>query len=53
MKLSSKCDFPDAGRPLTYPNELLKWIFVLSDLHFPASDSYESSRESKASDTIS
>ena len=41
MKLSSKCNFPGAGRPLTYPNELddelLKWIFVLPDLNFPVS----------------
>ena len=41
MKLSSKCNFPGAGRPLTYPikldDELRKWIFVLRDLHFPVS----------------
>ena len=41
MKLSSKYNFPDAGRPLTYPteldDELLKWVFALSDFHFPDS----------------
>ena len=41
MKVSSKCNFPGVGRPLTYPikvdDELLKWILVLRDLHFPAS----------------
>ncbi|XP_057304495.1 uncharacterized protein LOC130641631 [Hydractinia symbiolongicarpus] len=40
-KLSSKCNLPGAGRPLTYPAELedqlLKWVFVLRDLHFPVS----------------
>ena len=39
MKLSSKYNFSGAGRPLTYrielDDELLKWIFVLRDLHFP------------------
>ena len=39
LKFSSKCDFSDAVRPLNYPielyDELLKWIFVLRDLHFP------------------
>ena len=42
MKLSGKCNFPGAGRPLSYPieldGELLKWIFVLRDLHFPVCD---------------
>ena len=41
IKHSSKCNFPGAGRTLTYPielhNEPLKWIFVLRDLHFPVS----------------
>ena len=41
MKLSSKWNFPGVDRPLTYPTklnvELLKWIFVLRDLHFPVS----------------
>ena len=41
MKLSSKYNLPGTGRPLTYPieldDELLKWIFVLRDLHFPVS----------------
>ena len=40
-KLSSKCNFSGAGRPLTYPieldEELVKWIFVLGELHFPVS----------------
>ena len=41
MKRLSKCNFLGAGRPLTYPieldDELLKWILILSDLHFPVS----------------
>ena len=36
MKLLNKCNFPGAGRPLSYPNEpvnkLLKWILVLTQL---------------------
>ena len=46
IKLSSKCNFPGAGRPLTYPveldDELLTWILALWDICF------EFSRESKA-----
>ena len=34
INLSIKYNFPGTGRPLTYPNELLKWIFVLRNLHF-------------------
>ena len=41
IKPSSKGNFLGAGRPLTYPteldDELLKWIFVLRDCHFPVS----------------
>ena len=41
MKLSNKCNFPGAGRPLSYPTEpddkVLKWILVLRDLHFQVS----------------
>ena len=41
IKLFSKCNLPGAGRLLSYPaeldDELLKWIFVLRDLHFPVS----------------
>ena len=41
IKPSSKDNFLGAGRPLTYPielvDELLKWIFVLRDCHFPVS----------------
>ena len=36
MKLLNKCNFPGAGRPLSYTNEpdnkLLKWILVLTQL---------------------
>ena len=38
IKLSSKCNFPGAGRPLTYPVELddklLTWILALWDIYF-------------------
>ena len=41
MKLSRKCNFQGAGWLLAYSieldDELLKWIFVLKDLHFPVS----------------
>ena len=41
IKLSSQCNFAGAGRPLAYPveldEELLKWILVLRDFHFPVS----------------
>ena len=41
IKPSSKGNFLGAGRPLTYPieldDELLKWMFVLKDCHFPMS----------------
>ena len=41
IKLSSKCNFPGAWRPLTFAaeldDEMLTWSLASWDLHFPTS----------------